>query len=451
VIPETRYAKTTDGVHIAYQTLGQGPPDLVLVTSFLNVEQIWRWDLAASFLRRLATFSRLLLFDRRGTGLSDHIVEGVRQLTLEARMDDIRALMDSTASERAVLLGIVNGFPLSAMFAATYPERTAALIAYGADARRLWAPEYPWGDPDDKYDREVAEVERAWGTLELAKSWAEELFPDFAEDSTFLHDFAGWMRHGGGGPGDAVAWLRVDWDTDVRDLLATIRVPTLVMHRSGDRARPVARGRYVAEHIPGARMVEFPGKTSGWVAPDQDELLDEIERFVAELQQEEADFDRVLATVLFTDIVGSTARTAKLGDRAWQELVERHHVTVRGLLARYRGTEVDTAGDGFFATFDGPARAVRCALAIGEAVRPLGLEVRAGVHTGEVETINGKIGGLAVNIGARIGRTARPSEVLASSTVKDLTAGSGLVFDDRGEHDLKGVPGEWRLYAVMAD
>jgi class 3 adenylate cyclase len=279
----------------------------------------------------------------------------------------------------------------------------------------------------------------------MARSWARYVFPDSVDDAELLRHFASWMRDGGA-PGDIVALLQVDMDTDVRDILPTIGVPTLVIHRVEDRSAPIAHGRFIAEHLPGATLVELPGNVHGW--PDQDDFSDAVVRFLEQLNRESAEFDRVLATVLFTDMVGSTQRSAALGDRGWRDLVERHHALVRGLLARYRGTEIDTAGDGFFATFDGPARAVRCAEAIVDAVRGIGLEVRTGVHTGEVETIDTKVGGIAVNIGARIGAIAEASEVLVSSTVKDLTAGSGLVFEDAGEHELKGIPDRWRLYRV---
>ena len=271
------------------------------------------------------------------------------------------------------------------------------------------------------------------------------VFPDDVGDEEMMGHFGSWMRSGGG-PGDVVAWYEVDWNVDVRDILPTIRVPTLVIHRVDDRSVPIENGRYIAEHIPGARLIELPGSTHGWAVGD--EIPDAVGGFIAQLRREEAEFDRVLASVLFTDIVGSTDRAAKLGDRAWRDLVQQHHSVTRGMLGRYRGAEVDTAGDGFFATFDGPARAVRCAQSIVEAVKPLGLQVRAGVHTGEVETIDDKIGGIAVAIGARVASHAGPSEVWVSQTVKDLVAGSGLTFEDAGEHELKGVPDPWRLYRV---
>jgi pimeloyl-ACP methyl ester carboxylesterase len=446
-IPETRYAKTVDGVHIAYQVFGEGPGNLVVANWATGMEYAWRREQPANSFRRLATFTRVVLFDRRGTGGSDHIVDRGRQQSLEARIDDIRAVMDSADSERAVLMGTEDGFSLAAMFAATHPERTLALIGWSASARNVWAPDYPWASSETAYDEETREVEQGWGTAEFAREWMSYVLPDSILDDEEVRAFAEWMR-AIGGPGDAATLYAADRDTDIREILPTIRVPTLIVHRADDRALPVDHGRYVAGHIPGARFVELPGTVHGWFfSPD---FLDEVERFVRELQREEAQFDRVLGTVLFTDIVGSTKQAAELGDHGWRALLEQHHATIRGLLARHRGREVDTAGDGFFATFDGPARAVRCAQAVVEALRPLGIEVRVGVHTGELETIDGKVAGLAVNIGARIAALAGPSEAFASQTVKDLVAGSGLSFEDAGEHELKGVPDRWRLYRVVS-
>jgi class 3 adenylate cyclase len=444
-VPETRYAKTTDGVHIAWQVVGTGPVDLVFVAWLVHIENAWRMARMAHTFRRLASFSRLILLDRRGTGLSDHAIDKHQAFSFDARMDDIRAVMDAAGSERAVLFGAEDGFALAALFAATYPERTVGLVSYGAAARNIWAPDYPWGMPEDEYDNEIEAVERGWGSVELARSWAPFVMPDEADNEDSIEEFAFWMRIGGG-PGDAASWFAVDKQMDVRDVLPAVRVPTLVMHRTDDRAFSIEHARYISARIPGATLAELPGAYHGW--DGQDDLVDRIEVFVSELRREEAEFDRVLASILFTDIAGSTERAVELGDREWRTLVERHHAVVRGLLARYRGTEVDTAGDGFFATFDGPARAVRCARAIVEQVGALGLEVRAGVHTGEVQTIAEKVGGLAVIIASRVGSLAGPSEVLVSQTVKDLVSGSGLTFEGAGEHQLKGVPDRWRLYRV---
>jgi class 3 adenylate cyclase/pimeloyl-ACP methyl ester carboxylesterase len=445
--PETRYAKTVDGVHIAYQVVGDGPVDIVLVGWLTGIDNIWRWPLAATFFRGLAAHGRLILLDRRGTGQSDHASDQARAKELDARMDDIRAVMDAAGTERAVLLGIEDGFALTALFAATYPERTIALIAYGATARTAWAPDYPFGVTPEDFADDLAAVERGWGTRDLVEIWMQYVFPELVDDEETIEQFASWMRSGGG-PGDAVAWYEVDWEVDVRDILPAIRVPTLVLHRVGDRSVPIENGRYLADHIAGATLIELPGAEHGWTGDGQ--IPDAVGSFIAERRREEAEFDRVLASVLFTDIVGSTTKASELGDHDWRSLLERHHSVTRGLLGRYRGTEMDTAGDGFFATFDGPARAVRCAQAIVEAVRPLSIEVRAGVHTGEVQTIDGKVGGIAVAIGARVASNAGPSEVWVSQTVKDLVAGSGLAFEDAGEHELKGVPDRWRLYRVAS-
>jgi class 3 adenylate cyclase len=334
---------------------------------------------------------------------------------------------------------------LIAVFAATYPERTSGLVCLGYEGGR-WTPQTPWRTTDEHVEEYLRWVERDWGTRRFAEEEGSLVWPDMKDDSDWWDHYARFMRRSVS-PGDAAALLRIDVDTDVRDVWATIRVPTLVIHRVDDH--PTAEeGRFVASRVPGVRLVELSGANHAWVSPDQDEILDEIQRFVSDLRDEEAEFSRTLATVLFTDIVGSTERAAAIGDRTWSELLERHHQTVGALLARFRGREVDTAGDGFFATFDGPARAVRCAQAIVEAVKPLGIEVRAGVHTGEVETTGEKLSGIAVVIGSRLCAQAAPSDVVVSSTVKDLVAGSGLVFDDRGEHELKGVPERWRLYRV---
>ena len=445
--PETHYAKTVDGVHIAYQVAGDGPIDLVVVASVLGLGEIWRGRLTGTFVRRLASFSRLILLDRRGTGLSDHVVSD-QQLSLENRMEDVRAVMDAIGSSRAVLLALESGgLPVSAMFATTLPDRTAGLIAYGSSARELWAPDNPFGFTQEEYDAEFPGLDETWGSPALAREWMDQLYARTEHDPRDVEDF-GRMMCSLGGPGDVRLLFGIDAASDVRELLPSIRVPTLIVHRLEDRDMPIEHGRYLAEHIPGAQLVELPGAAHAWDADDA--LPAEVERFLATIRQEEIEFDRFLGTVLFTDIVDSTAVAASVGDRAWAELVTEHHRIVRGQLARYRGVEMDTAGDGFYATFDGPARAVRCALAIEADVRKLSIEVRAGVHTGEMQMIDGKAGGIAVTLGARIASLAGPSEVLVSQTVRDLVAGSGLVFEAAGEHDLKGVPDRWQVYRVVA-
>ena len=448
--PETRYARTADGVNIAYQVVGDGPVDMVFVMGWTShIERMWAEPSLARFLSRLASFSRLILFDKRGMGLSDR-VSPERLPSLEIRMDDARAVMDAVGSERAVVFGVSEGGPMAMLFAATYPERTIALVLFGTGACYRPASDYPWpGSSDEEFERMIEDRERNWGTRDHA---AEEMrtwgAPTRADDERAIAWLADYLRNAAS-PGAAVALSRMNRGIDVRPALSAIHVPTLALARDGDLAFPVEETRWLADQIRGARFVSFPGVDHFFWSGDQDQLLDEIERFVAEVRDEEADLDRVLATVLFTDIVGSTARAGELGDKGWGELVRRHHGMVRALLGRFRGKEVDTAGDGFFATFDGPARAVRCGQAITAAVPELGLEVRAGVHTGEVQTIADKVGGIAVNVGARVAALAGPGEVLVSQTVKDLVAGSGLVFEYAGEHELKGVPDLWHLYRVV--
>jgi len=357
----------------------------------------------------------------------------------------VRAVMDAVGSERAVVFGVSEGGPMSMLFAATYPERTIALVLYGTVA------DFTARQPDYKDDPAayLARTEEAWGSLEFARgeiaSWAA---PGHESDERLVAWLASYMRKAAS-PGAAMALERMNREINATHALPSIHVPTLVIGKEGDLDFRIEQVRETARRIAGASLVELPGNEHfPWVGA-QDAILDEVERFVVALGEVEAELDRALATVLFTDVVSSTEKAAELGDRRWKELVEEHHRRVRGQLARYRGREVDTAGDGFFATFDGPARAVRCARSIVDAVAPLGIEVRAGVHTSEVETINGKVGGMAVVIGARVGASAGPSEVLVSQTVKDLVAGSGLAFEDAGEHELKGVPDRWRLFRVV--
>ena len=444
--PETRYAKTADGVHIAYQVVGDGPVDMVFVMGWVtNVEAMWEEPAFARFLGRLASFSRLILFDKRGVGLSDRVPED-RLPDLETRMDDVRAVMDAVGSERAVVFGVSEGGPMSMLFAATYPERTIALVLYGTVADfAARSPAYK--DDPAAYLRRT---EDTWGTIEFARdeiaSWGA---PGHESDEDLVRWFASYMRKSAS-PGAAMALERMNRQINAAHVLPSIHVPALVIAKPGDRDFAIDQVRDMAGRIAGAGLVELPGPEHlPWVG-DPDAIVDEVERFVAALGEVEAELDRALATVLFTDVVGSTDKAATLGDRRWKELIEEHHRRVRGQLARYRGVEIDTAGDGFLATFDGPARAVRCARSIVDAVAPLGIEVRAGVHTGEVESIDGKVGGIAVVIGARVGAAAGPSEVLVSQTVKDLVAGSGLAFEEAGEHELKGVPDRWRLYRVAS-
>jgi class 3 adenylate cyclase len=435
--PETRYARSGD-VNIAYQVVGAGRLDLVLVSGFVShLDLDWADPQFEHFLKRLASFARLIRFDKRGTGLSDR---PGRLPDLETRMDDVRAVMDSVGSERAALFGYSEGGPMSCLFAATYPERTSALVLYGSYAKRQDPDEdYPWCETREEREAYAAAMERDWGFEADISRMIPDADPDHAR----------WWAaraRASASPAAARELILTNSRIDLRPTLHAIRVPTLVMHRTGDLDSRVEEGRYLSEHIPGARFVELAGSVHvPWI--DADQIVDEVEEFLTGTRPA-PEPDRVLATVLFTDIVASTERAAELGDRRWRELLQRHHSLVRRELGRFRGREVDTAGDGFLATFDGPARAVRCGLALSAGMADLGLETRAGVHTGEVELLNGGVSGLAVHIGARVMAAARPGEVLVSSTVRDLVAGSGLRFDDRGEQALRGVPGSWRLYAA---
>jgi class 3 adenylate cyclase len=368
-------------------------------------------------------------------------------MALEVSMDDIRAVMDAAGSERAVLFGSDEGGARCVLFAASHPARTTALVTFGIWAKYSASPDYPWGWPEERSQAFRSLIQNKWGTEEF---WRTDTYLAASPIQSDPDRVRAWARYSrlSASPGAALAIDQMAADLDIRAVLPTVRVPTLVMHRTADTSEQVEQARYIGERIPGAEVVELPGDEHAPFMGDTGAVLDQLRSFIGAIREEEAEFDRVLATVVFTDLVGSTEHVVALGDRAWRELVEPHHATIRRLLARYRGTEVDTAGDGFFATFDGPARGVRCAQAIVDAVNSLGLEVRAGVHTGEVETINDKVGGVAVSIGARIAAMAGPGEVLVSSTVKDLTAGSGLAYEDAGEHELKGIPGAWHVYRV---
>jgi class 3 adenylate cyclase/alpha-beta hydrolase superfamily lysophospholipase len=441
--PETRYAKTLDGVHIAYRVVGAGPIDLVWAPGTVShVELYWEEPGLVRFIGHLASFSRLMVFDKRGTGMSDHATEAA---TLEERMDDIRAVMDACDSERAVILGVSEGAPMCALFAATYPERTVGVILCGGFAKGLPAEDYPWVATREEQLADIAREEDSWGT------WTDDELIDFAPSMAGDARFLDWLRRlfrMGASPGASRALSLMNMDVDITNVLPAIRVPALVLHRTGDRICEVEEGRYLAGRIPGVRFVELPGEDHiPWVG-DSDSILREIETFTTQTWRE-VEPDRVLATVMFTDIVGSTTKAAELGDHDWKDLLGEHHARIRSQLSRFRGVEMDTAGDGFFAVFDGPARAINCAKSIHRALAELRLEARIGVHCGECERMNGKVGGLAVHVGARIASMAGPGDVLVSQTVKDLTAGSGLTFDDAGEHELKGVPDRWHLYRVV--
>jgi pimeloyl-ACP methyl ester carboxylesterase len=436
---ETRYADS-DGVSIAYQVHGEGPLDLVFVPGFVShVELFWDDPSTARFLRRLTSFARVVIWDKRGQGLSDRTG---RPPTLEDSMDDLEAVLAAAECERPAIFGISEGGPMSALFAATHPDRVSSLVLYGTYARMLKAPDFPQGIPEEGLARWGEIVKRDWGGPVGVGLWA----PSVDGDPDFERWWSRLLRYGTS-PAGAVALMDLYREIDVRGVLPAIDVPTLVLQRRDDRISQVGQGRYLAEAIPGAKYVELEGTDHLPVTGDQDALLDEVEEFLVG-SRHGSEPERALATVLFTDIVGSTARAAELGDRAWRQLLERHDAAVRRQLELHRGREVKTMGDGFLATFDGPARAIRCARALQEEVARLGLEVRAGIHTGEVELIGDDVGGMAVNIGARIGALAGSGEVLVSSTVRELVVGSGLEFADRGVQTLKGAPGEWRLFAV---
>lgn len=433
-----RYARSGD-VNIAYQVTGSGPLDLVLIHGFFSHLEIdWELPAAREVNERLGSFSRLIRFDKRGTGLSDR---NVGLPDLESRMDDVRAVMDAAGSESAALFGYSEGGPLSILFAATYPERVQALVLYGTYAKRRDPDDdYPWAPTRAERERVATELEGAWGeNVDLSDMW-----PNADEAG------AAWFHRRGRAslsPAGARDLIVMNSKTDVRDVLPTIQCPTLVIHRTGDRDARVEEGRYIADRIPGARFLELPGDDHTLIA-DPDPVLDEVEEFLTGTRPAPAS-DRVLATTLFTDLVGSTVRATELGDAGWAALLERHDAAVRQELTRFGGEEIDTAGDGFLALFDGPARAIRCGVAIRAALAALGLQVRVGVHTGEVERRSGtKPRGIAVHVGARVMALGSAGDVLVSSTTHDLVAGSGLEFEDRGEHVLKGVEGPRRVYAV---
>jgi class 3 adenylate cyclase len=445
-VPETRYAWNGD-VALAYQVLGEGSSDLVYLQGLAsNVMLNWEHPSMARFLRALARERRLIVTDRRGTGCSERFTPS-DVIPLEEMVDDLATVLDAVGSDRTTFFASHECTMPALLFAATFPERTAGLVLFEIDSVGPWSEETPWEWTPEQWEASL-ELWRDWGTRGCAERLLRQLMPSLADDPAEIDRWTRYMALSSA-PGAGVSEVRRWASTDVRHVLPSIQVPTMVLHRP-DASLEIDAARYAAQRIPGAILEELPGPdVVPWVG-DQGAVLHAVDRFLGQVRQEQESFDRFLATVLFTDIVGSTEKLAELGDRAWRDLVERHHQSVRALLGRFRGVEMDTAGDGFFATFDGPARAVRCAQAIVGTVGRLGIEVRAGVHTGEVETIDGKAGGLAVVIGTRVGAAAKASEILATSTVKELVAGSGLVFEDAGEHELKGVPDRWRLYRVVA-
>jgi class 3 adenylate cyclase len=435
--PETRYARSGD-LRIAYQIVGKGPLDLVFVPGFVsNLDLFWEMPQWADFFSRLAAFSRLILFDKRGTGLSDRVA-GVANL--EDRMDDVRAVMDGSGSERSALFGVSEGGPMSLLFAATYPQRVQALALYGAYAH------HPLLTSKDYLQEQIELIDRRWGTGDF---FLGRFLPTMTVDETLSRAWARFERQSAS-PSAATAIMKMNSEIDGRQILSAVRVPTLVMHRIGDGAIPVEAGRHLADNIVGAKFVELPGDSHNWLHEPEmtNRIVGEVEEFLTG-SRGEVEIDRVLATVMFTDIVDSTKRAAALGDHEWRVLRERHDSTVRQFLARFRGHEVKNLGDGFLVTFDGPARAIRCAVAISDAMMPLGIAVRSGLHTGEIELTDDDVTGIAVHIAARVSAEADAGETVVSSTVRDLVAGSGLRFQDRGTHVLKGFPDEMRLYSVL--
>jgi class 3 adenylate cyclase len=426
---------------IAYQVTGHGAIDMVWApgtTSHLDLA--WEWPAMVRGIERIGTFCRLIRFDKRGTGLSDRPA-GVA--TLEERTDDIRAVMDAAGSETATICGVSEGASMACVFAAMYPERTRSLILYGAQARWVSTDDYPWGLTPLQHAEFVHHVREKWPSREYVTGWGAGLGRHV--DPAFLE---WWLRYAraAASPSAAAALEQMNGEIDTRDILPAIRVPTLVMHRTGDPVAHIDAGRDLARRVAGARFVEFPGEVHSWSGIEQ-QVLDEIEEFVTGTRPPVMT-DRFLTTVLFVDIVNSTQRAAAIGDVAWRDLLTAFYTAVRRELVRFRGVERDTAGDGMLATFDGPARGIRCAMAIRKAVRSLGIDVRSGLHTGECEAMGDKISGIAVHIGARVSAVAAPGEIIVSSTVKDLVAGSGLEFTDRGPHALRGIAGEWRLFVA---
>jgi class 3 adenylate cyclase len=444
--PETRYARNGT-VALAYQVIGDGPMDLLFVPGFVsNLELNWELPSYARLLTRLSSFTRLIAVDRRGTGLSDPLTSSDAP-SHEAMVDDLLAVMDAAGSDQAAVFGFQEGGMLGMLMAASHPERTRALITCGTAATGKNTGDYPWQWSAEEWEPYLKDMAERWGTRDYTDELLGWTWPTARGDEAVRRRWAKYCRMSVS-PTSAVALERIYSETDARDVLPAIHTPTLVLHSVLEQHEDVESAQYLASHVAGARLVELPGKDAYPWGEDADAIVAEIEEFLTGVRPA-LPIDRVLTTVLFTDIVGSTERVVAEGDEAWRDILERHHDAVRVLLADHRGREIDTAGDGFLATFDGPARAIRCALGINDAVGSLGLRIRAGVHTGEVELIDDNVRGIAVHIGARVSGLAEAGQVLCTSTVKDLVAGSGLAFEDAGEHELKGVPDPWHLYRVV--
>ena len=441
-IPETRFTQSGE-VSIAYQVVGSGPLDLVVVPGFVShLEQAWEDPSYSRFLNQLASFSRLILFDKRGTGLSDRIV-GIP--TLEERMDDVRAVMDAVGTERVAIFGISEGGPMGVLFAATYPERVSNLILYGSIARGAWSPDYPWGAKPDSKEIEVwyEGWRKEWGTPYLIDFWA----PSMAEDKIFRQWWAKYLRLSAS-PAAVINIFRMNMAIDIREILPSVQMPTLVLHRSGDLAINIDQGRYLAERIPDAKFRELTGDDHLWWVGDTESIVSEIQEFLTG-EQPSLEVDRVLSTVLFLDIVESTKRAVELGDSRWKDVLANHNALVQKEVSRFRGRVIKNTGDGYLAIFDGPGRAIRCGQAVSSESIQLGIDVRTGLHTGEIDLREQDIGGIAVHIAARVMAMASPNKVWVSRTVKDLVVGSGFEFVEQGEFELKGVPGTWNLYLVL--
>jgi class 3 adenylate cyclase/pimeloyl-ACP methyl ester carboxylesterase len=439
--PRTEYTKSGE-VHIAYQVFGTGPIDLIVVPGWIsNIELAWECAEYSRFLQRLASFSRVIFFDKRGTGLSDRVSESELP-DLEHRMDDVRAVMKAVNSDRAALMGVSEGGPMSLLFAATYPKQTIALIAYGVFAKSIWSQDYPWAPTLEDHQQWFEKIEQVWGGAVSLDTMA----PSVAEDPRFREWWSAYLRRGAS-PAAAIALAKMNSQIDVRNILSSIQVPTLVLHRIGDKSINIEGARYISSQIPGTKLVELPGNDHLPFVGDSRALLDEVEEFLTGTRPIHKG-NRVLATILFTDIVSSTRHAIDLGDQNWHTLLEHHNDLVRTEISQFRGEEIETAGDSFLVTFDGPARAIRCACAIRDKVRQLGIEIRAGLHTGEIELMDEKVCGIGVHIASRVLEKASSNEVLVSRTVKDLISGSGISLKEKGVYSLKGIPDEWYLFTI---